>query len=80
MLARPDRQRESVGLSIKGLCAKEGSYAAGRCPQKVNATAPFYGGAMTRAGGTGGKAPIDDAANLKGPVLALLAARMPSSR
>jgi carboxymethylenebutenolidase len=36
----------------------------------VNATAPFYGGRMTRAGGAGGNAPIDDAANLKGPVLA----------
>jgi len=36
----------------------------------VNATAPFYGGGMTRAGQPGGKAPIDDAANLKGPVLA----------
>ncbi len=36
----------------------------------VNATAPFYGGGMTRAGQPGGRAPIDDAANLKGPVLA----------
>jgi carboxymethylenebutenolidase len=36
----------------------------------VNATVPFYGGGMTRAGQPGGKAPIDDAANLKGPVLA----------
>lgn len=36
----------------------------------VFATAPYYGGGMTRAGGGGGKAPTDDAANLKGPVLA----------
>jgi len=36
----------------------------------VYATAPFYGGGMTRAGQPGGKAPIDYAANLKGPVLA----------
>ena len=36
----------------------------------VYATAPFYGGGMTRAGQPGGKAPVDDAANLKGPVLA----------
>ncbi|HKV53540.1 MAG TPA: dienelactone hydrolase family protein [Candidatus Binataceae bacterium] len=36
----------------------------------VHATAPFYGGGMTRAGQPGGKAPTDDAANLKGPVLA----------
>lgn len=36
----------------------------------VYATAPFYGGGMTRAGQPGGRAPIDDAANLKGPVLA----------
>ena len=36
----------------------------------VYATAPFYGGGMTRAGQPGGKAPIDDAAKLKGPVLA----------
>jgi carboxymethylenebutenolidase len=36
----------------------------------VNATVPFYGGGMTRAGQPGGKAPIDDAASLKGPVLA----------
>jgi carboxymethylenebutenolidase len=36
----------------------------------VYATAPFYGGGMTRAGEPGGRAPIDDAANLKGPVLA----------
>jgi carboxymethylenebutenolidase len=36
----------------------------------VFATAPFYGGGMTRAGQPGGRAPIDDAANLKGPVLA----------
>lgn len=36
----------------------------------VYATAPFYGGGMTRAGQPGGKAPIDSAANLKGPVLA----------
>lgn len=36
----------------------------------VYAAAPFYGGGMTRAGQPGGKAPVDDAANLKGPVLA----------
>lgn len=36
----------------------------------VYATAPFYGGGMTRAGQPGGKAPIDYAGNLKGPVLA----------
>lgn len=36
----------------------------------VYSTAPFYGGGMTRAGQPGGKAPIDYAANLKGPVLA----------
>jgi carboxymethylenebutenolidase len=36
----------------------------------VYASAPFYGGGMTRAGQPGGKAPVDDAANLKGPVLA----------
>jgi len=36
----------------------------------VHATVPFYGGGMTRAGQPGGKAPVDDAANLKGPVLA----------
>ena len=36
----------------------------------VYATAPFYGGGMTRPGQPGGKAPVDDAANLKGPVLA----------
>jgi carboxymethylenebutenolidase len=36
----------------------------------VYATAPFYGGGMTRAGQPSGRAPIDDAANLKGPVLA----------
>jgi len=36
----------------------------------VYATAPFYGGGMTRAGQPGGNAPIDYAANLKGPVLA----------
>jgi carboxymethylenebutenolidase len=36
----------------------------------VYATAPFYGGGMTRAGQPSGKAPVDDAANLKGPVLA----------
>jgi carboxymethylenebutenolidase len=36
----------------------------------VYATAPFYGGGMTRAGNGGGKAPTDDAGNLKGPVLA----------
>jgi carboxymethylenebutenolidase len=36
----------------------------------VCATVPFYGGGMTRAGQAGGRAPIDDAANLKGPVLA----------
>jgi len=36
----------------------------------VYATAPFYGGGMTRAGQAGGKAPTDDAGNLKGPVLA----------
>ncbi len=36
----------------------------------VFATAPYYGGGMTRAGAGGGKAPTDDAANLKGPVLA----------
>ncbi|MBE3602628.1 dienelactone hydrolase family protein [bacterium] len=36
----------------------------------VFATAPFYGGGMTRAGQPGGKAPTDYAANLKGPVLA----------
>jgi carboxymethylenebutenolidase len=37
---------------------------------EVKATAPFYGGGMTRAGQPGGRAPTDDAANLKGPVLA----------
>lgn len=36
----------------------------------VYATAPFYGGGMTRAGQPGGRAPTDDAENLKGPVLA----------
>jgi len=36
----------------------------------VYATVPFYGGGMTRAGSPGGTAPIDNAANLKGPVLA----------
>jgi carboxymethylenebutenolidase len=36
----------------------------------VYAAVPFYGGGMTRAGQPGGKAPVDDAANLKGPVLA----------
>jgi carboxymethylenebutenolidase len=36
----------------------------------VYASAPFYGGGMTRAGQPGGKAPVDDSANLKGPVLA----------
>ncbi len=36
----------------------------------VCATVPFYGGGMIRAGQPGGRAPIDDAANLKGPVLA----------
>jgi len=36
----------------------------------VYATAPFYGGGMTRAGQPGGKAPIDYATSLKGPVLA----------
>jgi carboxymethylenebutenolidase len=36
----------------------------------VHATAPFYGGGMIRAGQSGGKAPVDEAANLKGPVLA----------
>jgi len=36
----------------------------------VYASAPFYGGGMTRAGQPGGRAPVDDAANLKGPVLA----------
>ena len=36
----------------------------------VYASVPFYGGGMTRAGQPGGKAPVDDAANLKGPVLA----------
>jgi carboxymethylenebutenolidase len=43
--------------------------AAVRNPD-VFATVPFYGGGMTRAGQSGGKAPTDDAANLKGPVLA----------
>jgi carboxymethylenebutenolidase len=37
---------------------------------EVYATAPFYGGGMTRPGQPGGRAPIDDAGNLKGPVLA----------
>ena len=36
----------------------------------VYATAPFYGGGMTRAGQPGGKAPTEYAANLKGPVMA----------
>ncbi len=36
----------------------------------VYATAPFYGGGMTRAGQPGGKAPIDSATSLRGPVLA----------
>jgi carboxymethylenebutenolidase len=36
----------------------------------VYATAPFYGGGMTRAGQPGGKAPTEYATNLKGPVLA----------
>ncbi|HVC44228.1 MAG TPA: dienelactone hydrolase family protein [Candidatus Binataceae bacterium] len=36
----------------------------------VRATAPYYGGGMTRAGQPGGKAPTDYAANLKGPVMA----------
>jgi carboxymethylenebutenolidase len=36
----------------------------------VYASAPFYGGGMTRPGPGGDKAPIDYAANLKGPVLA----------
>jgi carboxymethylenebutenolidase len=36
----------------------------------VYAAASFYGGGMTRPGQPGGKAPIDDAGNLKGPVLA----------
>lgn len=36
----------------------------------VYATVPFYGGGMTRATQPGGHAPTDDAANLKGPVLA----------
>jgi carboxymethylenebutenolidase len=36
----------------------------------VGATVTFYGGGITRAGQPGGRAPIDDAANLKGPVLA----------
>jgi carboxymethylenebutenolidase len=36
----------------------------------VTASVPFYGGGMTRPGNGGGKAPIDDAANLKGPVMA----------
>jgi carboxymethylenebutenolidase len=36
----------------------------------VYATAPYYGGGMTRAGQPGGAAPTDQAANLKGPVLA----------
>lgn len=36
----------------------------------VYATAPYYGGGMTRAGQPGGKAPTEYAANLKGPVLA----------
>jgi carboxymethylenebutenolidase len=37
---------------------------------EVYATAPFYGGGTTRAGQPGGRAPVHDAANLKGPVLA----------
>jgi carboxymethylenebutenolidase len=36
----------------------------------VYATAPYYGGGMTRAGQPGGKAPTEYAANLKGPVMA----------
>jgi carboxymethylenebutenolidase len=41
----------------------------------VYATVPFYGGGLTRAGQPGGRAPIDDAANLKGPVLAFFGGR-----
>jgi carboxymethylenebutenolidase len=36
----------------------------------VYATAPYYGGGMTRPGLPGGKAPTEYATNLKGPVLA----------
>jgi carboxymethylenebutenolidase len=36
----------------------------------VHASVPFYGGGMTRALAPGGRTPIDDAGNLKGPVLA----------
>jgi carboxymethylenebutenolidase len=37
---------------------------------EVSATVPFYGGGMTRGGQPGGRAPTDDAAQLRGPVLA----------
>lgn len=56
----------TTGFCMGGRCA----FLAAVRNRDVYATAPFYGGGMTRAGQPGGKAPIDDAANLKGPVLA----------